>query len=128
MSERPEKGLPHRIAEDCVTAAKEAHGTALEEVTSKAKRHAERGGFDLQPDEAQLRYVLNGLAENLVKFGKAYCPCRPVTGDAEKDRANICPCRSHREEIDRFGACECGLFTRRREKSCNKETEHGVHD
>ena len=79
-------------------------------VTRAAERYAKISGLRLQPDAAQLRYVLNGLARNLVGYGWAYCPCRTVTGDPEKDRVNICPCRSHREEVERFGECECGLF------------------
>lgn len=85
---------------------------ALERVTRMARRHAERNGFVLQPDPAQLAYVLEGLAENWLKHGKPYCPCREVTGDPGKDQCNICPCRTHREEVERFGQCECGLFTR----------------
>ncbi len=84
----------------------------MERVTAAAKRHAKKHGFALQPDEAQLRYVLHGLTENLVKYGRPFCPCREVTGDAEKDRANICPCRTHRAEIEQSGACECGLYVK----------------
>jgi len=64
----------------------------------------------LQPDEALRRHVLRGLARNLVEHGRAYCPCREVAGDRAVDRVNICPCRTHRDEIARFGECECGLF------------------
>ena len=77
-----------------------------------ARRHAERQGLGVQCDDAQLRYVLNGLARNFVEHGRPYCPCREVTGDPEADRVNICPCRTHREEVARFGQCECGLFVR----------------
>jgi ferredoxin-thioredoxin reductase catalytic chain len=85
---------------------------AIERVTKFAKRHAEKNGLSLQPDAAQLDYVLRGLAENLLKHGVPYCPCREVTGDKSKDRANICPCRTHRAEISQNGGCECGLYIR----------------
>ena len=85
---------------------------ALAQVTQRAERYAERAGLALQPDAAQRDYVLQGLARNLIKYGKAYCPCREVTGDPEKDRANICPCRTHRAEIEESGQCECALFTK----------------
>jgi ferredoxin-thioredoxin reductase catalytic subunit len=45
-----------------------------------------------------------------VKFGDYYCPCRVVTGNPETDLANVCPCRTHEEEIARSGKCHCGLF------------------
>ncbi|MFO8008822.1 MAG: ferredoxin-thioredoxin reductase catalytic domain-containing protein [Candidatus Brocadiia bacterium] len=67
-------------------------------------------GVLVQPDLPTRRHVLRGLARNLVEHGRPYCPCRPVSGDAEADRANICPCRSAREEIRGLGECECGLF------------------
>ena len=83
---------------------------ALKRVTRAAERYAEKSGLTLQPDGAQLRYVLHGLARNLGRYGRAYCPCRQVTGEPEKDRINVCPCRSYREEVERLGECECGLF------------------
>ena len=86
---------------------------AVDRVTRLAERCAQKSGFALQQDRAQLEYVLRGLARNLVEHGRAYCPCREVTGDPQKDRANICPCRTHREEVERSGQCECGLFTKR---------------
>ena len=90
---------------------------ALERVTRMARRHAQRRGFTLQADDAQLRYVLNGLVHNIVQHGRPYCPCREVTGDSETDRRNVCPCRTHRNEVEQRGECECGLFTRRTERS-----------
>jgi ferredoxin-thioredoxin reductase catalytic subunit len=102
-------------------AAGEKSEDTLKEVTRTAKRHAQRRGLALQPDATQLRYVLNGLAETVRKYGKPFCPCKPVSGDAEKDRRNICPCRTHREEIEQSGECECGLFTRRSDNLRKKE-------
>ena len=87
--------------------------TALERVRLMAESYARKAGLALQPDPAALNYVLRGLARNLVHHGRAYCPCREVTGDVEADKANICPCRSHLEDVGRDGACECGLFVAR---------------
>jgi len=90
------------------------HGTSLDEalavVTGRAKRYAERGPYRLFPDEVVVRNVLAKMAMNLVEHGKAYCPCREVSGDPEPDRANVCPCRSHHGDIARDGYCECRLF------------------
>ena len=85
---------------------------ALQRVTRGAERYARKGHAALQPDDAIRRHVLRGLARNLVEQGRAYCPCREVTGDRKADRVNICPCRTHLDEIARFGECECGLFVR----------------
>lgn len=83
---------------------------ALERVTRAAERYSRKSGLALHPDLPLRRHVLRGLARNLLRYGRPYCPCRQVTGDTEKDRVNICPCRTHREEVARLGECECGLF------------------
>ena len=83
---------------------------AVEEVRRRAERYAQRSGLRLQPDQAQLDYVLRGLARNLLQYGRPYCPCREVRADRDSDRQNICPCRTHREEIEQSGQCECGLY------------------
>ncbi len=83
---------------------------ARERVTRMAERYAARGPYRLHPDPVTVNYVLTGLARNLVKHGRAYCPCREVTGDPARDRANLCPCPSHPADIARSGACECGIF------------------
>ena len=83
---------------------------ALGRVTSMAERYARNSGLALHSDLPLRRHVLRGLARNLVEYGRAYCPCREVTGDKELDRVNICPCRTHLKEIESAGECECGLF------------------
>ena len=88
----------------------EALDAAMKRVTRAAERYAAKNAVALNPDPAVRRHVLLGLARNMVRYGKAYCPCREVTNSPEKDRANICPCRTHREEVARQGECECGLF------------------
>jgi len=73
-------------------------------------RYVERGPFFLNPDKVVVENIIAGLLRNKMKYGYAYCPCRGVEGIPERDRKNICPCRTHREEIARQGTCECGLF------------------
>src|SRR5574340_497169 len=73
-------------------------------------RYAARGPYRLNPDPVTVEHVLVGLARNLVQHGRAYCPCREVTGDPARDRANLCPCPQHHEDIAQGGACECGIF------------------
>jgi ferredoxin-thioredoxin reductase catalytic subunit len=85
---------------------------ALQRVTRAAARHAQKSGLALQPDPALRRHVLRGLARHLLQHGRPYCPCREVTGEPGKDRPNICPCRTHRQEVARDGECECGLYVR----------------
>ncbi len=90
--------------------ANSALAEALHKITQHVTRYAQRGPYELFPDEVVVRNLLAKMARNLVEYGKAYCPCREVTGDARADRLNTCPCRSHHEGIARDGHCECRLF------------------
>ncbi|MFC1735872.1 ferredoxin-thioredoxin reductase catalytic domain-containing protein [Candidatus Hydrogenedentota bacterium] len=64
----------------------------------------------LTEDSAHVDMIVEGFVHNLKTHGKRYCPCRLVTGDPEEDRKKICPCRWLKEELERNGACHCGLF------------------
>jgi len=79
-------------------------------VEARIRRYLGRSPYRLFPDEVVVRSLITRLARNLVIHGRQYCPCRQVTGDRDADRPNICPCRSHRQEIARDGHCECRLF------------------
>lgn len=83
---------------------------AFERMAAAAERYAEARSLRVQPDPVLRRHVLDGLARNVLRYGRPYCPCREVTGDPEKDRVNICPCRTHRQEIEEAGECECALY------------------
>jgi len=84
--------------------------TARERVERMVRAHVGRGRYALNSDAATVEHVLAGLARNLVRHGRWYCPCRKVSGDPERDRRNICPCPQHHEDIAREGVCECGIF------------------
>lgn len=83
------------------------------ELLKKAKEYAEKGaGLKLNPNEVIANAIVKGLARNREKYGAAYCPCRPVTGDKGKDKLIICPCIYHKDEITRDGCCHCRLFVK----------------
>ena len=73
-------------------------------------KYVERSPFFLNPDPVIVKNIVMGLVKNKIKYGYPYCPCREVKGIPEKDGDNICPCRTHKDEIARQGTCECGLF------------------
>ena len=85
-------------------------GPARARVQRMLARYLARGRYRLNPDLVTVEHVVAGLTRNLVRHGRRYCPCREVTGDPERDRANICPCPQHHADIARDGVCECGLF------------------
>ena len=76
-----------------------------------AKRYAEKKDIELNPDAERVNEVAKGLAVRQEKFGKRYCPCRIITGDAEEDRKIICPCVYSEEEVREHGMCHCKLFS-----------------
>lgn len=79
--------------------------------------------YKLNPDTKIIDRVVKGLVMRKVKFGYAYCPCRLVTGDKERDKNIICPCVYHGEEIKRDGECHCNLFV-----SVNYQTNMNKED
>ena len=86
---------------------------ARQRVERMAHRYVARGPYRLNPDATTVEHVRAGLTRNLMQHGRWYCPCREVTGDAERDRGNICPCPQHGADIARDGVCECGIFVSR---------------
>lgn len=70
---------------------------------------AQRFGYVLNPDENALHRIVGYMADNKLKHGEYFCPCKqhyPV--DTESDP--VCPCSAFRDEIVRDGHCECHVF------------------
>jgi len=91
----------------------EADKKKIEEIIKWYEDYAKKNGFKLNPDRATVERLIRGLLANEKKYGARYCPCRRVTGNIEEDRLKICPCKWHREEIERDGHCHCWLFFRK---------------
>ena len=62
-----------------------------------------KNGYTLNPDSDHVREILKSLAIMNEKFGKRYCPCRPIRSDE-----NVCPCVPFKEE----GDCVCKLYVK----------------
>jgi len=83
----------------------------LAAIRSRLERYTQRSGFRFNTDSDTVEQILAGLASRQQQFGKAYCPCRLLTGNAAVDARIVCPCSFHRAEIARDGVCHCKLFT-----------------
>ncbi len=81
-----------------------------EEYLKVIERIASSKGWKPNPDREILLELARGLLENREKHGRAYCPCRIVTGDYEIDRRIICPCIYAGDDIAEYGRCFCGLY------------------
>ncbi|MBU2567595.1 MAG: ferredoxin:thioredoxin reductase [Elusimicrobia bacterium] len=85
---------------------------AKERIRRVIEKYCSVTGYKLNPDAEIVETVLEGLARNKIKYGRYYCPCRIVTGKPAEDQPKACPCRWHKEEIERDGHCHCNLFFR----------------
>ena len=80
------------------------------EIKDRIEKHVARSACRLNPDARVAEALIDGLVRRKAKFGDYYCPCRIVTGNAETDKNNVCPCVTHEAEIAETGKCHCGLF------------------
>jgi ferredoxin-thioredoxin reductase catalytic subunit len=74
------------------------------------KRWAESTGYNLNPDEAFTRELVQGLLINRQRYGYQACPCRLATGDKARDQDIICPCDYRDPDLEEWGACYCALY------------------
>ncbi len=81
-----------------------------QEILDSVAEYAKKHGYFLNPEDKKLQNVIKGLARNMQKFGKQYCPCRIRSGDTEKDKEIVCPCKFHGKEIEEEGSCHCNLY------------------
>ena len=80
------------------------------EMAARIRKHVAESACRLNPDAKIVAALTEGLVKRRAKFGDFYCPCRILTGKAETDRGNVCPCSSHEAEIAETGMCHCHLF------------------
>lgn len=90
----------------------DSDNNAAEEIRRRLDAYLVGKSFFFNPDPDIVDSIIRAMAKRREKFGKDYCPCRRVTGDADKDAAIICPCVYHEQEVDEQGHCHCQLFTR----------------
>jgi ferredoxin-thioredoxin reductase catalytic chain len=107
----------------------ESPETPLEELKAKIRaqmeEYARQTGYRLNPDREVVDSLITAFAKRTDRFGQPYCPCRVMTGDPEKDKAIICPCIYHREEIAGQGICHCHLFCSPEYEAAHRQGEHG---
>lgn len=84
---------------------------AISKVRQMVEKYSRASGYPLNPDEDIVATVVEGLARNRLRHGLPYCPCVIVTGNRQEDRAIICPCSAHKEDLARNGQCHCALYT-----------------
>lgn len=82
----------------------------VELLLEKLRQEGEPAGYYLNPDEAFVRELLEGLIVNAERFGYMACPCRLSAGEKAEDLDIICPCDYRDPDLSEYGACYCGLY------------------
>ena len=81
-------------------------------------------GFSPNPDNDVNEYIIDGLTNMQMKYGKKYCPCFLVYGVTKEEQKaairlpytdpnhnRVCPCKpALKVEIPEEGKCHCGIF------------------
>ncbi|MEN6473120.1 MAG: ferredoxin-thioredoxin reductase catalytic domain-containing protein [Syntrophaceae bacterium] len=82
----------------------------VEDLYAELKKDGEKAGYFLNPDQAFVRELLDGLLVNEERFGYRACPCRLATGEKAEDLDIICPCDYRDPDLVDHGACYCALY------------------
>ncbi len=82
----------------------------LYETLGKAQ---EPKGYYFNEDREKVFELLGGLLVNKGRYGYMSCPCRLASGDREKDKDIICPCRYREADVKEYGSCYCNLYVTR---------------
>ena len=83
---------------------------ALERARRFAEAYTATGPYELNADAVLTETTIQGLAKNLQRYGKMYCPCHLLPAAVEERASLVCPCAPHHEDIQRDGQCHCGIF------------------
>jgi len=83
---------------------------AINQLYESLKKAQEPKGFFFNKDSDFVLNLLNSLIINKERYGYMSCPCRLASGDREKDKDIICPCKYREEDVKEYGRCYCGLY------------------
>ena len=76
------------------------------------EKFAQENGLKLNPDKKIVENIIKAMLKKEELLGERYCPCRRTSGDIEKDKDIICPCKMCTREVEDNGHCHCNLFVK----------------
>ena len=91
-------------------STEELKNGSAEALFQRLSNEAKEGGYFLNPDKEFVLDLCAGLLTNEKRFGYAACPCRLASGIQKDDLDLICPCDYRDSDIEKYGACYCGLY------------------
>jgi ferredoxin-thioredoxin reductase catalytic subunit len=83
------------------------------------KANASKKGFYINNDEPFVKALVDGLFENLKRYGYGSCPCRLAANNYEADKDILCPCVYMKKDVETYGMCFCCLYV-------SKEVYEGI--
>lgn len=86
------------------------YSAEVRKLYERLKKEAVEAGYMLNPDEGFTLGLVQGLHENIRRFGYPACPCRLACGVKAKDIDIECPCYYRDADLEEFGACYCALY------------------
>jgi ferredoxin-thioredoxin reductase catalytic chain len=89
----------------------------------RLKTEAEKGGYNLNPDEAFTKELVQSLLINEERYGYWACPCRLASGEKGEDSDIICPCDYRDSDLNKYGCCYCALYVSQELKEGRKQPE-----
>jgi ferredoxin-thioredoxin reductase catalytic subunit len=92
----------------------------LPKLLERLRTFAEANNLVRHPNTSQFKSIVYKLLVNLDRYGRPYCPCRPLTQsqrlgatrevDHELNKDKECPCVHAAREARERGHCLCGLL------------------
>jgi len=67
-------------------------------------------GYYFNKDKESVLELLEALLVNKKRYDYMSCPCRLASGDREKDKDIICPCKYREADVKEYGSCYCNLY------------------
>ena len=95
----------------------------VEDTKAFVYKVAERGGLTVNPDEEFTTHLIEGLTQNVNRYGYYACPCRDASGDRKADRDICCPCVYNDADQREYGQCFCALFLSGKKATKTEEPE-----
>lgn len=80
---------------------------------NKLQDHAKKNSFYISPNHNLVKNLILALINRKKQYGSYYCPCKIVSGNEKADKNIICPCASHKKDVEELGRCHCGLFVKK---------------
>lgn len=84
--------------------------TEVDNLFDGLKKINEPKGYFFNDDRERTFELLRSLLIIKDRYGYTACPCRLASGDRDRDRDIICPCKYREPDVAEYGSCYCALY------------------